>query len=277
MSEPTGHGGSGPDEPGGDEHGAANKSTPPADQRPQKPARTYTRRRVVVGGATAFGAAVVWSAPWPFSDSLIGQTIQSAWGADGVTGPTGTTGPTGSGGGGGGGSTTTTTTTAASTTTPTSTTAPGTTTVPATTGPTAPSHLTGRFQRGALRLAWGAASSPGGTIAYYQVLSDGVQIAKATKTSADVRRFDKHGTTTFTVRAVDSLGKTGAASGSIKVVPVPRPTGTPHRIPKWAWELAAWQERPLASRGRRPTTPIPVPRWFWAWKAWRLAPYKLAG
>ncbi len=232
------------------------------DAIPEEPGdeRTYTRRRVVIGGATAIGAAVVWSTPWPFSESLIGQTIDSAW-AGGSTGPTG-----GGGGGGGGGSTTTTTTTTTTTAAP----------PPTASGPTAPASLKGRFHRGALVLSWGAATSPGAGISHYEVLRDGSPVGEPTGLSTSVRKFDKKGTTTFTVRAVDSLGKTGPASAALKVVPIPRPAAAPKRIPKWAFELAAWQEQAPAKRGTRPTTPVPLPKWFWAWKAWHLEPYKLA-
>lgn len=51
-----------------------------------------TRRRFVASGI-AIGAAVVWSAPFPFADAAIGQTIPTSR-AGGPTGPTGPSGDT---------------------------------------------------------------------------------------------------------------------------------------------------------------------------------------
>lgn len=55
-------------------------------------ATPFTRRAFISTGAVAFGAAVVWTSPFPFSDKGVGQLIDSAW-ASSPTGPTGT-GPT---------------------------------------------------------------------------------------------------------------------------------------------------------------------------------------
>jgi hypothetical protein len=57
----------------------------------QTPEGRVTRRRFVASGVV-LGAAVVWNAPVPFVDELIGASIASA---AGPTGPTGSTGPTG--------------------------------------------------------------------------------------------------------------------------------------------------------------------------------------
>jgi hypothetical protein len=55
-------------------------------------AGVISRRGLIVAGI-ATGAAVVWSAPFPFADAVIGQGIAQA--ADGPTGPTGPAAPTG--------------------------------------------------------------------------------------------------------------------------------------------------------------------------------------
>ena len=41
------------------------------------------------------------------------------------------------------------------------------------------------------------------------------------------------------------------------------------RIPQWAWQLLAWQER--AQHVAKPITPTTIPAWYSPWKAWRLS------
>jgi hypothetical protein len=67
---------------------------PDPDEEGRGEEERITRRRFVAGSVAAFGAVVVWSSPWPFSDAAIGQLIESA-----AASPTGATGPTGGGGG----------------------------------------------------------------------------------------------------------------------------------------------------------------------------------
>jgi hypothetical protein len=76
---------------------------PPGDHEPDD---KHLTRRVFVASGIAAGAAVVWTSPFPFADSPIGQATD----AQAATGTTGTTGPTGT--------TTTPTTTTPTTTTP---------------------------------------------------------------------------------------------------------------------------------------------------------------
>lgn len=52
----------------------------------------FTRRQAVTSGV-AFGAAVVWTSQFPFTDAAIGQVIRTNLGPTGTTGPTGPTGP----------------------------------------------------------------------------------------------------------------------------------------------------------------------------------------
>jgi hypothetical protein len=56
--------------------------------------RSLSRRGFITAGV-ALGAAVVWSAPYPFADALIGQGVAQAAGPAGPTGPTGPASPTG--------------------------------------------------------------------------------------------------------------------------------------------------------------------------------------
>jgi hypothetical protein len=53
-----------------------------------------TRRKLVQTGAAVVGASIVWTSPFPFSRSRIGQSIgaEDAWAA-GATGATGGSGP----------------------------------------------------------------------------------------------------------------------------------------------------------------------------------------
>ena len=234
-----------------DEAAEGNRPVPNEESTGSQDER-ITRRRFVVGGATAIGAAIVWTSPWPFSDAGIGQLIDSAWASP--------TGPTGSSSGGSSTTTTTTTTTVA----------PG--------PPTTPARLTGRFSRGSLLLSWSPSTESGGTIAGYRLYLNGAEIARhgGSTLTATVRRFLPKGASKYTVRAVDGNGNLSAASPTVTVVPVARPHGVPKRIPLWAWKLSAWQQHALKGRGPRPTTPKPLPAWYAHWKAWRLAPYKIS-
>ena len=60
----------------------------PRDPQPQAANRGGLTRRQFFGTAVAFGAAVVWTTEFPFSDAVIGQTIGPTAGPTGPTGPT---------------------------------------------------------------------------------------------------------------------------------------------------------------------------------------------
>ncbi|HEX5450682.1 MAG TPA: fibronectin type III domain-containing protein [Gaiellaceae bacterium] len=184
------------------------------------------------------------------------------------TGPAGVSNsvtPTASGGGGssgGGGATTTTTTTA--------TAAP-----PDTQPPSAPAELDGRFASGTLLLTWQPATDNIRVDHYLLELnSKPLKTLPATATSVSVRTFLPHGTSVFTVVAVDTAGNLSATVGSVTVQPSPRPKTAPKRIPRWAWQVFVWQQHDRS--GARPAAPRRLPRWYWAWAAWRHAPFKLA-
>jgi hypothetical protein len=62
------------------------------------------------------------------------------------------------------------------------------------------------------------------------------------------------------------------AANAAEVKAPARPSGLPHRIPSWAWDLHSWLLTAPADRGARPkAAPRHVPAWFWTWRSWRLA------
>jgi hypothetical protein len=140
---------------------------------------------------------------------------------------------------------------------------------------TPPSQVqaTARFVKGALRLAWPAATDNTGAVAGYQVLLDGTAVstlpAKARRVI--VRGFHT-GQTVYRVRAVDASGILGKVSRPVVVVPTVKPRDVPRIVPRWAWGLLAYQHH----TGPRPqAAPKKPPAWYWHWAAWRLAPFHL--
>lgn len=65
------------------------------DRAPAEQADRALSRRGFLAAGVALGAAVVWSAPFPFADAVIGQGVAEAAGPTGPTGPTGPSGPSG--------------------------------------------------------------------------------------------------------------------------------------------------------------------------------------
>ena len=56
----------------------------------------------------------------------------------------------------------------------------------------------------------------------------------------------------------------------------PRPKGVPKRIPRWAWAMYRWHNKPRRNRGPRPEAPRRLPRWYWKWRTWRLQHARIA-
>jgi hypothetical protein len=141
--------------------------------------------------------------------------------------------------------------------------------------PSAPAGLTGRFVSGALTLSWQAATD-NLAVDHLEIYLDGTPIARvpAGTTSASVRIFNPTGRSIITVRAVDAAGNRSADLATVTVTRNARPKSAPRRIPRWAWELLAWQQH--GAKGRRPAAPKRLPAWYPAWKTWRLAPFGLA-
>jgi hypothetical protein len=146
--------------------------------------------------------------------------------------------------------------------------------LPDTTPPSQPPLYSGRFVKGALRLSWGAATDNSGAIASYQVLLDGTAVASVPATSRHitVRNFHPSGKTVYRVRAVDPSGILGKPTPPLVVAPTPKPAHLPKAIPRWAWQLFAYQH----GEGPRPAkAPKRAPAWYWRWAAWRLAPFHI--
>ncbi|HEX5450681.1 MAG TPA: Ig-like domain repeat protein [Gaiellaceae bacterium] len=188
----------------------------------------------------------------PSTSSTLTQLVQTQSSGGGSTG-------------GGGSSTTTTTTTTTTVATP-----------PDTQPPTAPADLTARFSGGALMLTWQPATD-NVAVDHYLLELNGkpLKTLPATATSVSVRTFLPHATSVFTVVAVDAAGNTSTPLATITVQPTPRPKAAPKRIPQWAWQVFAWQQR--GRTGTRPSAaPTKLPSWYWDWAAWRLKPFELA-
>jgi hypothetical protein len=141
--------------------------------------------------------------------------------------------------------------------------------------PEAPAGLSGHFLAGSLLLSWQAASGKLPVVGYELAINGKPFMTVPGMTEALVRTFVPGGSSMFTVRALDAAGFTSAHSNAVHVRPSPRPAHAPRRIPQWAWQLLAWQQR--GSTGRRPAAaPTGLPAWYAHWKAWRQAPFALA-
>jgi len=139
--------------------------------------------------------------------------------------------------------------------------------------PSAPAGLSGDFADGSLDLAW-QPSTDNVAVDHYELYLNGVPIQRiaGTQTHAAIRRFEPSGESVYTVRAFDAAGNESSALASVNVEWTARPARSPKDIPRWAWQLLAWQEH---GHGTQPAHPNPLPDWYAAWKAWREEPFKL--
>jgi hypothetical protein len=139
--------------------------------------------------------------------------------------------------------------------------------------PTAPTGVHGAFDKGALVVAWQAATDNVGVVRYELDLN-GAAIASITgSTQATTRAIEPKGSSVYTVRAFDAAGNVSAPSGSLIVKRTPIPKTAPRSAPAWAWKLFAWQLH--GRHGARPKTPKPLPHWYAAWRNWRLHPFQI--
>jgi hypothetical protein len=84
------------------------------------------------------------------------------------------------------------------------------------------------------------------------------------------------GAFTYSITAGETVrpasGTIRAAEPPAASTPPPRPKGIPRRVPRWAFDLYVWHNKPRGRRGRRPAAaPRRTPRWYWRWRKWRLA------
>jgi hypothetical protein len=136
--------------------------------------------------------------------------------------------------------------------------------------------LTGKLSGGKLKLSW-QTGTPGPAIDHYLVLLNGTVIGQTATTAFEAHTFKARGNSSFVVLAVDVIGDQAPASQTLTVASTSRPKSAPLHIPRWAWGLLAWQERPAAQRGARPkAAPVKVPGWWSIWAKWRQDPYALA-
>jgi hypothetical protein len=108
----------------------------------------------------------------------------------------------------------------------------------------------------------------------YDVLLDGTPAAHVPGSARRVivRAFHATAPTVYRIRAIDLAGNASVSSKPVVVVPAARPSGLPKPLPRWAWELYAWQH----GTGARPAAaPHKLPAWYWRWAAWRSAPFRV--
>jgi hypothetical protein len=141
--------------------------------------------------------------------------------------------------------------------------------------PTAPAALTGRIAHNSLLLSWRASLDNLG-VDHYEIYRNSSPILRVPGTAivASLRSFQPRVASVFDVRAFDAAGNQSERSGSVTVTRVPRPKSAPKRIPRWAWQLLAWQKH---HTGPKPATPKPLPHWYGAWKTWRNGLFRLLG
>ncbi len=146
--------------------------------------------------------------------------------------------------------------------------------LPDTVPPSRPDGFAGRFVNGTLRLSWSASTDNAGSIVSYNVLLDGSPLATvpAATRRAIVHTFHPSTQSVYRVQAVDAAGNVSTPSRALVVVPTRRPTGLPHALPHWAWDLYNAQH----GQGTRPAkAPKKLPAWYWRWAGWRSAPFHL--
>lgn len=137
--------------------------------------------------------------------------------------------------------------------------------------PSAPAALQGRFSGATLVLTWRPAGDNVG-VSRYEVRFGSTAIVSVDTTTANVRAFNPHGSSIYTVTAFDAAGNQSGASNPVVVRPTPPPKNL-RSAPAWAWKLLAWQLH--GQKGPRPKTPKPLPGWYAAWKSWRLHPFQV--
>jgi hypothetical protein len=136
---------------------------------------------------------------------------------------------------------------------------------------------TARLSRGTLQLHWQPSTDNSASIAGYRVTFGGKPILTlaGTTTHATLTSFHSNSISVFRVIAADSAANQSDASKAVVIAPKRRPQIPAKPIPKWAWQLAAWQSK--GKHGPRPITPTPVPPWYWTWANWRQQPYRIQG
>ena len=141
-------------------------------------------------------------------------------------------------------------------------------------GPTAPASLTGHFSHGQLVLTWPKSTSVSGPAVSYQVtLTNHPLLTIPAATTASVVSIHHAAPSVFRVVATDLAGKASMPSKPLVVLPSKRPAKLPKAIPRWAFDLAAWQQGGKA--GPRPKAPRIVPAWYWRWDSWYVAPFHI--
>jgi len=146
--------------------------------------------------------------------------------------------------------------------------------LPDVTPPGPPANVAAAFVNGGLTLTWGPApdASP---IVQYQVLLDGQKVISKSGSArrAVAHAFHPTGPSVYRVVAVDAAGNVGTPSKPFVVLPTARPSGLPSPIPRWAWDLYAWQH---THNGARPAkAPKKPPNWYWLWSGWHGQPFHL--
>jgi hypothetical protein len=135
--------------------------------------------------------------------------------------------------------------------------------------------VTAKLTRGTLQLRWPPSVDNSGTVAGYRVTFGGKPILTlpGTATRTSVSTFHPNSISVFRVIAADSGANQSVASKAIVILPKHRPELPVRTVPKWAWQLAAWQSS--GRHGARPVTPVPVPSWYWTWANWRQQPFRI--
>jgi hypothetical protein len=123
-------------------------------------------------------------------------------------------------------------------------------------------------------LSWQVASDNVG-VDHYELYLDNTPLERiaGSQTQASIRTFEPTGSSVYTVRAFDAAGNESAVITSVTIVRTKRPQDLPRRIPRWGWQLLAWQQHDR--HGARPKTPARLPVWYRAWMIWREHPFQL--
>ncbi|HZO95950.1 MAG TPA: glycoside hydrolase domain-containing protein [Gaiellaceae bacterium] len=150
--------------------------------------------------------------------------------------------------------------------------------VPDLTPPSPPREVSGRFVAGRLLLSWRAAADRNGPVRGYEITLTNRPVASlpAGARRGTVAGFRPKAPSVFRVVALDAAGNASRPSKPVVVLPRARPRDLPKALPRWAWDLFAWQRH--GRSGPRPeAAPRVVPTWYWEWSAWRALPFRLRG